>query len=665
MALGDILIYLALLLSAGAIPGHILALRAGKKKEAAAGGRRIATILMAGALLTTVAAWALLTYYFVTSDMSYALVHSLTSKDLAEPYKISAVWAGGEGSFLLWVIGMQIGLVAARLLFSRTEAGRTKEGRRLQDLNGIIGGLMVVMFLGILYAMDPFRPTDLTKLALNPDGMGLNILLQHPLMAVHPMMALIGYGLSIVTFVSSVAFLLTGNRHWAVYSLPFSRAFFLIFSAALAIGGLWAYETLGWGGYWGWDPVETSSLLPWLMGAVVCHCQVQYVKRRDSLLLGAAAAFFLLPVILFATFAARSGLWTSVHAYAATKGDFWTVVHSSGFLTGIFSLTVILCILGPLMLARAWMFYYEEGPKEKKVPLARILSRRSNAMLFGSVLILMGLLVTVFIMLMRLGSGLDPQEFEVKLGPLALIMVSGLTLFYLGVKSPSAAFPLAVLGIGIITGLVAMALYPDEPLGAFSIPFLTVAIVAAVQYLIRVPKARSQRQRLHDTGAAMIHLGLILLLLGYSGSTFFAHEETLNLSQDVPIRFEGYDLVLVDMNQTADHVSLVIEVKVNGAVQGVARPDVSQVQGQLRSEVSIVRFLDKDLYIIITDINKVLPTGEGARAQVTVKALPGINALWCGAAMVITGTALRFVWTAPEDIPPTRAKRSRPLLEEE
>ena len=203
----------------------------------------------------------------------------------------------------------------------------------------------------------------------------------------------------------------------------------------------------------------------------------------------------MLPVILFATFTARSGLWVSVHSYAAVAGTFWAVLNSSDFLRGIFSLTVILCVLGPLLLARAYLHYYEEGPKKKRLPTLRLLADRTNAMLFGSILALMGLLVMIFIVILRLGGSLNPAEFELKLGPLALIMVCGLMLYYLGVRRASALFPFGVIGLGVLLGLIACALYPDEPLGAFSIPFLTVAVVAALQFLWRSPRARhSQAQ---------------------------------------------------------------------------------------------------------------------------------------------------------------------------
>jgi cytochrome c-type biogenesis protein CcmF len=660
MILGDVLIYLALLLVAGALPGLVTALRMPKKKAAAVASRRLSTILLASAFVVTLSIWTLMTYYFTSSDMGYAYVHAHSSTDLDWTYKISAVWSGGEGSFLLWVLSMQGGLLAARLIFMYSEAGRTKEGQRLIDIIGIVGLLLVLMFLAIFYAMDPFRATPMDQLLLFPEGRGLNVLLQHPLMATHPMLALIAYGLATVTFVSAVAFLVSGNRQWAAYSLNFTRAFFFLFSIALALGGLWAYETLGWGGFWGWDPVETSSLFPWLLGAVVCHSQVQYVKRNQSQLLGATAAFFMLPVILFATFTARSGLWESVHSYAAVKGTFWAVINSSSFLKGIFSLTVILCVLGPLLIARAYMYYYEEGPAKKKSKPLRWLADRTNAMLFGSVLTLMGLLVMIFIVIMRLGGNLSAAEFELKLGPLALIMVCGLTLYYLGVRRASAWFPFTIVGIGLLMGLIAYVLYPDQPLGAFSLPFLTVAVVAAIQFLWRSPRAKERRQRVHDAGATMLHLGLILMLLGYSGSTFFSHQDTLNLTQGSSVKFDGYELEILDMNHTSKQLYLTIQIKKDGAVQGIARPGFKEIDGTLRSEISIVRLIDKDIYFVIEDSNKVVETGAGARAQITVKVLPGINALWCGAVFVVTGTALRFLWNPPQapQLRPVRSSKS-------
>jgi len=207
---------------------------------------------------------------------------------------------------------------------------------------------------------------------------------------------------------------------------------------------------------------------------------------------------------------------------------------------------------------------------------------------------------------------------------------------------------------------VALALYPEAPLGAFSAPFLTVAIVAALQYLWRAPKARTRRQRLHDAGATMIHLGIVLMLLGYSGSTFFAQERTVNMSEGVPVHFEGYDLVLVDMSSDDEHVTLQIEVRMDGAVQAVADPGILIIQGQVRRDVSIVRFLDRDIYFVLEDLDKAVNTDAGARAQVTIKSLPAINALWCGAGLIMAGTAARFSWSPVPEPRPSEKKGKKP-----
>ena len=156
------------------------------------------------------------------------------------------------------------------------------------------------------------------------------------------------------------------------------------------------------------------------------------------------------------------------------------------------------------------------------------------------------------------------------------------------------------------------------------------------------------------------------MLLGYSGSTFFSHQETLNLSQDSSVKFDGYDLQILDMKHNSTQLYLTIQIKKDGAVQGIARPGFTTVNGTLRSEVSIVRLWDKDIYFVINNSNNVVETGAGARAQVIVKTLPGINALWCGAVLVETGITLRFFWNPPQvPLPEPVRTVKRPRHEEE
>lgn len=630
MDIGDGLVYLALVTMMVALMVYIISIKTPKL-------RPWGIVISAISLLFTLCVWMLMTRYFLDVNLNIEYVHEHTSAEVPEAFRISGVWAGKVGSFLLWVVGMQVGLLAATIRFGRR--ANSREAKRLLDLTTIIGSVMVLVFLVALVMVRPFQATNDLALSQFPDGLGMNVLLQHPLMALHPLLALIGYGIATVPFVSSVAFLLTGNRHWASYSLPFSRLFFLIFTIALLLGGLWAYSTLGWGGYWAWDPVETSSLLPWLIGAVVCHTQVTYVKRRRSKLLGATVSYFLLPVILFATFSARSGLWQSVHAYAATEGDFWDVISSSGFLLGLFVITIALSLLGPVLLARAYVQYYEEGPRSGRIDAVRFLMKRPNALLFGNILILMSLMIIIFIMMNRVGGPLDPGEFEVKLAPLALVLAAGMMLFHFGTRR-AKVLPFAALAIGVAGGLVTAGLVPESPLTAFSVPFLTVGVVGTVYYIWRSPKPAQRRRRVHKAGASIIHLGVLLMLMGYASSTFLTHEDHVNLSEGTPVEFDEYQLVLVDKEETNDSIFLTIEVHKDGRLIGVAEPGKRIIQGQYRAEVSIVRLLDKDLYFVM---EKEIETGAGLRAEVVVKSLPAINLLWGGAFMVAAGTGLRFV----------------------
>jgi cytochrome c biogenesis factor len=143
------------------------------------------------------------------------------------------------------------------------------------------------------------------------------------------------------------------------------------------------------------------------------------------------------------------------------------------------------------------------------------------------------------------------------------------------------------------------------------------------------------------------------MLLGYAGSTLLVHEGTAILSEDTPVKFDDYELVLVEYDEDVDHSYITIEVWKDGRLVGKARPGIKVLQGQTRSEVSVVRLVDRDLHFVL---ERWMETGEGTRAEVTVKVLPGISLLWGGVGMMATGTVLRFSPIGP----PGRGRRDRP-----
>jgi cytochrome c biogenesis factor len=304
------------------------------------------------------------------------------------------------------------------------------------------------------------------------------------------------------------------------------------------------------------------------------------------------------------------------------------------------ALMLLLLVLGPILLIRAYLSYfdYEDEPKPKGKGVAEILFSRKNAMMAANILILMGLLVTIFIMLLRLGGELSPEEFEAKLAPLAIICVSVMMVYHYGIRK-ARLLPYAALAIGLAAGFVALVLYPEQPIASFSIPFLGVVAISIIYHIVRAPRARRKAVRLHDAGAPLIHLGIVLMLLGYAGSTFLVQENTVTLSENTPVKLDDYELVLVEFDEGTDHWYITIEVWKDGQLQGQARPGMKVIQGLLRSEVSVVRMLDVDLHFVLENW---IETGEGTRAQVVVKSLPGISLLWGGVGMLATGTILRF-----------------------
>jgi len=264
------------------------------------GQGKLAYTVMAGTLL---AAALLLLYLLFSHQFRYEYVYSYTDLRLPPFYLLSAFWAGQEGTFLLWSLyGGSIGLL---LLRSKKES------------NGAMSfvTLTQVLLLGLLLVKSPFR----TLPASPADGLGLNPLLQNPWMVIHPPVVFLGYAAMVVPFASALSALLRREyEQWVREAMPWTLLAWLALSAGIFIGGYWAYMVLGWGGYWSWDPVENSSLIPWLTGTALLHGLIVQRYRgsmRQTNLFFAIATYLL---VFYATFLTRSGVLAdfSVHSFA-------------------------------------------------------------------------------------------------------------------------------------------------------------------------------------------------------------------------------------------------------------------------------------------------------------------------------------------------------------
>ena len=240
------------------------------------------------------------------NDFSVEYVASYSSSTLPTLYKISAFWAGQQGSFLLWLLVHAI--IGAVLTFRRTSAASL-------GIYFLLQGILTLLVL----AKSPFAENP----AQVVEGVGLNPLLQDFWMAIHPPIIFVGYALLAVPFALSVGGLLTeaASRSWLESARRWTLVAWSFLGAGIFIGGYWAYKVLGWGGYWGWDPVENSSLVPWLLAAVLLHLLNLARKKSAVLVVAHVAAIFTYSLVIYGTFLTRSGILGdfSVHSFAGSS----------------------------------------------------------------------------------------------------------------------------------------------------------------------------------------------------------------------------------------------------------------------------------------------------------------------------------------------------------
>ncbi len=302
MDIGTLLIQLSFILGAAATACSILAY---KKDDS--GLRSLSGRIGAGCFMTTTASMLLLTYYLFTVNLRYSYVVQHSSVELAWYYRIAALWAGQEGSFLLWTWMILLVLV----LIQYTNVSKDVKGTPLMDVSQSVTLAVATFFLLILVIKNPLHSIDMPAAF----GYGMNPLLRNPWMAIHPPVLFAGYALLTIPYAAAVGYLLTDDAKWTDISRFWGRLAWLFLTLGIGIGGFWAYEVLGWGAwYWSWDPVETSSLVPWVTATAFLHCQSQLRRGEYKIAtpLLAVASFIL---VIFATFVTRSGLWASVHSW--------------------------------------------------------------------------------------------------------------------------------------------------------------------------------------------------------------------------------------------------------------------------------------------------------------------------------------------------------------
>ncbi|MCA8869002.1 MAG: heme lyase CcmF/NrfE family subunit [Rhodobacteraceae bacterium] len=596
---------------------------------------------MAQFLLTSLAFGALV-YGFATSDFSIRLVAENSHSAKPMLYKLTGTWGNHEGSMLLWVFILTLfGAMVA--LFGRNLPDRLKA--RVLSVQSAVA---VAFFAFLLFTSNPFLRL------VNPpmDGQGLNPLLQDPGLAFHPPFLYLGYvGLS-VSFSFAVAALIEGrvDAAWARWVRPWTLAAWMFLTIGIALGSWWAYYELGWGGWWFWDPVENASFMPWLIAAALLHSAI-VVEKRESLktwtILLAIIAF---SFSLIGTFIVRSGVITSVHAFANDPER------------GVFILAILAITIGGSLS----LFAMRAGNLGAKGVFS-LVSRESALVLNNILLVVAALVVFVgtvwpLVSEMTFGRKLSVGEpfFDTAFTPfmvaLAMVLPLGAVLPWKRASLGRAMRPLwGVLAVSVALGSLVMVLQTGTrmmaPVGLALASWLVLGSLADLAGRVRLrklPFSESMHRLRHlpraDVGKSVAHIGLGLTIFGISAITAWQ-------SEDIRIARPGDSFQIAGAVSSYDiHFDAVNEVEgpnysatrgdftvtSNGKMVATLHPEkrVYTVSRMPTTEAAIDIGPTRDVYLVIGDAQD----GGGYAVRSYVK--PFAVWIWFGAIVMALGGLL-------------------------
>ncbi len=591
-------------------------------------------------LLLIGTAFAALTMAFITSDFSVSNVfqNSHTAKPLL--YKVTGVWGNHEGSLLLWVMILAV-FGAAVAAFGNNLPDRLKA--RALAVQGMIGFSFIAF---ILFTSNPFLRVDPVPV----QGQGLNPLLQDPGLAFHPPMLYLGYVGFSMAFSFAVAALLKGrvDAAWARWVRPWTLAAWSFLTVGIGLGSWWAYYELGWGGWWFWDPVENASFIPWLTGTALLHSAI-VVEKRESLkswtILLAIVTFSL---SLLGTFLVRSGILTSVHAFAADP------------TRGVFILTIMAIAVGGSLALYA-MRAPELEPGGVFAPVSReggllinnlFLATAAATVLLGTLFPLiaealgMGKLSvgapyfnTVFIpmmvplvVLMGIGPLMAWKRSDLKgvLSRLKTALVATLVVFVI-------ALLLSGVSVTDVAGAAGMAL------AAWLIASVKIEWMNRVR-LFQVPlkdslhRARALPRATY--GMSLAHMGMALVIIGVSGSSAWKQENILTMDVGETVSAAGFNVTLDDAGivRGANYEAMRgTFTAVRGGSRVTLTPErrVYDQPVQQTTEAAIHTIFWANLYVVLGDG----PDMDG-RYVVRIFLEPFVPFLWYGVLMMGLGGAV-------------------------
>jgi cytochrome c-type biogenesis protein CcmF len=604
----------------------------------------------------------LLIYALVTSDFSIAYVSNVSSRGMPTYLKVTALWGGQAGSLLFWNLMLSTFTAAAMLT-------KWRQQKELMPYVIVVLGMVQVFFLLIsTWVEDPFTRNTV----IPADGRGLNPLLRHPGMIIHPPMLYLGFVGLTIPYAFAMAALMANQMgdNWIRTTRRWTLVAWLFLSLGLILGGRWAYDVLGWGGYWAWDPVENASLMPWLAATAFLHSAIIQEKMRMFKMWNMSLIVLAFCLVILGTFIVRSGVISSVHSFAQSAiGPFFF-----GFIVVMF------------IFSAYWMTVRRDSLRSEN-HLVSYLSREA-AFLYNNFLIL-AILAVVFLftyypIFSELFTGekgfVGPPVYERALAPLfaALVLLMGvapLTMWYrttIQRLGKAVLWPAAAATVFVIVLFVfGVRLWPAV-LGFWLITF---SAILTIMEFVKGTRARMGKgedpwtafgnlmaRNRRRYGGYWIHMGVLIMGFGIVADGLYQTETQMRLNAGESLRLGQFEMVFngVTRYPGADDL-LITEANLtlykNGREVRTLTPKIEfyQRSGQPMTIPSSRSTVTEDFYVLLVNWE---PTSSDS-AVFRVFLNPLINWVWAGGAIFVIGTLIA-AWPDRER-EPVRARRPAPV----
>ena len=567
--------------------------------------------------------FAILAWCFYANDFSVLYVAEHSNSQLPTVYRLGAVWGGHEGSLLLWIF------LLTGWAFAVAQLSKTLDEFMVARVLGVLGLVATGLLLFVLATSNPFE----RLLPAAQDGRSLNPLLQDPGLVFHPPMLYMGYVGFSVAFAFAIASLLSGklDAAWARWSRPWTTTAWIFLTLGIALGSWWAYYVLGWGGWWFWDPVENASFMPWLIGTALLHSLAVTEKRGGFKNWTVLLAIIAFSMSLLGTFLVRSGVLTSVHAFATDPRR------------GIFILILLSLVVG------SSLFLYALRAPKSTLGGAFSLMSRETLMLLGNVFlvvaagsVLLGTLYPLLIDALNLGKiSVGPPYFNAVFVP---IMVPVLFLLAIGPwanwKSTNLNALLKRLWLAAVVAVVAAILIP-RMMGEFTIltalGFLLSFWIIASGVLQIIRQFKVGKPTRSFIGMQLGHIGIAVFVIGVTMVGAYQEEKDVRMAPGDTVSVGGYQIRLVEVRpaQGPNYQATrgTFELGRHGKTEEVLYPEKRNYDSSTMpmTEAAIDAGLTRDIYVSLGE-----PL-EGNAWAVRVYYKPFVDWIWGGCLLMALG----------------------------